>query len=223
MADQSVGERLGSGDVFAGQQDLGGNGVRNLAAEAYSRATHRVQRPPGLADTEAGRFAGDADIGGLQNLGASGNGHALDRSDQRLGRPVVSQQRLPVQRGIGLHPRRGVDLGVGIGRIARHRPQVGSRAKVPARSGEDNAADFGIFGRLDKGVIHPHHHRSAQRVEACRPVQSDGHYAAVALHQCVGHTDSPVVRGPLRRPGGSMAGRCRRMLRGTSPSAAFPW
>ena len=168
-------------------------GVGDLPAEADGGSRHRVQRPPRLAHAEARRLAGDADVGALQQLGATGDGDALDRREQRLRRLVVTQQALVGEVGILRHARRHVDLVVGGFRVAGHGPQVGARAEVAVGAGEDDRADVVVGARLDHGVVHAHEHRPGERVEALRAVHGDDHRVAVSFDECVGHrTCSPL-------------------------------
>ena len=72
-------------DVPAGEQQVGRDRVGDLAGEPDRGAAQRVEPPLRLGDAEPGRLAGDPDVGGLQDLGAAGDGRALDGRDQRLG------------------------------------------------------------------------------------------------------------------------------------------
>ena len=56
--------------------------VRDLAGEAARGAAEREQAAPGLPHPEDRALAGDADVGALQDLGAAGDGVALDRRDR---------------------------------------------------------------------------------------------------------------------------------------------
>ena len=89
---------LGCVDVAAGEQQVGGDRVRDLADQPHGRAAQRVQAPPRLADAEARALAGDPDVGGLQDLGAAGDRRSLDGGDQRLGQPPALEQRLDERR-----------------------------------------------------------------------------------------------------------------------------
>ena len=169
--------------------------VRDLPAQADGRSRHRVQRPARLAHPEARRLAGDADVGALQQLGAAGDGDALDRGDQRLRRLVVTQQPLVREVGVGGHARRHVDLGVGVLRVAGHGAQVGARAEVALGAGEDDRADVVVGARLDHGVVHAHEHRPGERVEALRTVHGDDHRVAVSFDECVGHRSCSPLPG----------------------------
>ena len=162
-------------------------GVGDLATQADGRAGHRVERPPRLAHAEACRLARDPDVGALQQLGAAGDGDALDRGEQRLRRLIVPQQALVGKVGVLCHARRHVDLGVGLLGVARHRAQVGPGAEVALGAGEDDRTDVVVGTRFDHRVVHPHEHRPGQRVVALRPVHRDDHRVAVSFDERVGH------------------------------------
>ena len=80
--------------MAAREQDVGRDGVRDLAAEPNDRPTERVEAPAHLGHAEPGALAGDADVGALEDLGAAGDRGALDGGDQRLVEQEALQQRL---------------------------------------------------------------------------------------------------------------------------------
>ena len=98
-------------DEPAGEQQVGGDRVGDLALQAHGRPAEREQAPPDLGDAELGALAGHADLGGLQDLGAAGHAVALDRGDDRLAGPAVPEQRLPVEVGVLAHALGVVGLG----------------------------------------------------------------------------------------------------------------
>jgi hypothetical protein len=87
-------------------------GEGDLPAQAHRRATEREEAPGGLGDAEARRLAGDADVGGLEDLGAAGERGALDRGDERLLQAVAAEEGFPVQ--LGLLGEAGGPLVVGV-------------------------------------------------------------------------------------------------------------
>ena len=114
--------------------------VGDLPPQAHARAAERKEAAPRLGDAEDRVLGGDADVGALQDLGAAGDGVAFDRGDDRLHRPVVAQQRLPVDVGHLGHELHElvVDLA------AAHRLQIGAGAEDVAAAGEDRDAQLGI-------------------------------------------------------------------------------
>ena len=84
----------GARQVAAGEQDVGGERVRDLPAQPHHRPAQRVEAPPHLGHAEPGALPGDADVGALQDLGAAGDGRALDRGDERLVEQEALEQRL---------------------------------------------------------------------------------------------------------------------------------
>ncbi|SHP22727.1 Uncharacterised protein [Mycobacteroides abscessus subsp. abscessus] len=85
MSDESDVLGLRGLDVSAGQQDVAGDRVRDLAGQPHRGSAHRVQAPLHLRDTEFGALTRDTDIGGLQNLGATGDCGTFDGRDERFG------------------------------------------------------------------------------------------------------------------------------------------
>ena len=75
----------------ARQENVHGLGVGDLTSEADGRTAEREQAPAGLGHAEPGALARDADVGGLEDLGAAGDGRALDGGDERLGRLAVAK------------------------------------------------------------------------------------------------------------------------------------
>ena len=108
---------------------------RISAASVYGICRRRriVEPPSGnrprfaSVDAEHRGVSRHADVGALQDLGAARDRVALDRRDHRLHRPVVPQQRLPVQVGHLLHAL--LHLRVGL-LLAAHRLQVRARAEA---------------------------------------------------------------------------------------------
>ena len=86
VADQPDLLGLRGQDVPAGQQQVGGDRVRDLAGQPDRGAAQRVEPPARLGDAELRGLAGDPDVGGLQDLGAAGDRRPLDGGDQRLRR-----------------------------------------------------------------------------------------------------------------------------------------
>ena len=175
------------GDVLRGEQDLRRVRVGDLPTQTDGRSRHRVERPARLAHAEARRLARDADVGALQQLGATGDGDALDRGEQRLRRLVVTQEPLVREVGVVGHAGGDVDLAVGVLGVAGHGAQVGAGAEVARGAGEDDRADVVVGAGLDHAVVHPGEHRAGERVEALGPVHRDDHRVAVAFDECVGH------------------------------------
>ena len=102
VADEADLLGLGGGHLAAGEEQLGGDRVRDLAAESHRRAAEREQAAADLGDAEDGALPRHPQVHRLQDLGAAGDGVALDRGDQRLARLEVAQQRLPVEVGVGV-------------------------------------------------------------------------------------------------------------------------
>src|ERR687894_7533 len=70
------------------------HGERDLAAQPHDRTAQRVEAPAHLGHPEAGALPGDADVGGLQDLGAPGHSRALHRRDERLVEEEPLEERL---------------------------------------------------------------------------------------------------------------------------------
>ena len=96
---------------------------RRTADPPIGYKDHRASDTPKRALSPA-----TADVGALQDLGAAGDGDALDRGDHRLRRAVRLEQPAVDEPGILLHPRVGVD-GVGLGDVTRERAQVHARTR----------------------------------------------------------------------------------------------
>ena len=173
-------------DVLAGQQDVGRHRVRNLALEAYGRAAHRVERPAGLRDAEPGALPGDADVGALQDLRATGDGDALDRGDDGFGGSVGLEQAAIDESRIVLEAGFLVDGAVGID-VAGHGPQVHARGEVALRPGEDGAPQVVILSQLVPRVRQQGEHRERHRVLPFRAVHGDDQYVVVTFDVDLGH------------------------------------
>ncbi len=166
--------------VPPGQQQLGGDRVGDLAGEPDRGAAHRVERPAGLGHPELGRLAGDPDVGALEDLGAAGDGGALDRGDERLGQPEALEQRLD-DRGV-------VGAGLeGVGRrLVGGRLEVHPGAEVAAGAGEDADPDLGVVVHPVPGVAHDREHLAGERVARLGPVHGDDELVPVLLDEAVG-------------------------------------
>ena len=191
VADQADLLGLGRQDRPAGEQQLGGDRVRDLPGEPHGGAAHRVERPARLGDAELGRLAGDPDVGALEDLGAAGDRRSLDRRDQRLGQPEALEQRLDDRRVVGAV----------LERLARRllvgRLEVHARAEVAAGAGEDADPDLRVLVHPVPGVGHDREHLAGQRVARLRPVHRDDQLVAVLL-------DETVRAGLAARPAASV-------------------
>ena len=193
MADQPVLQSLGRGDVPAGQQQIAGDRVRNLAYQPHRRAAHRVQAPLRLGDTELRALAGHPDVGALQDLGAAGDGRALDGGDQRLGQPAALEQAVDAGRVVAAVLER-VARRLGGGGLEVH-----PRAEVAAGAGEDADPDVGIVVDAVPGLDHDREHLAGQRVARLGPVHRHDEDVPALLDQGVSTFGAMVVRLPLRR------------------------
>ena len=122
---------------------------------------------------------GDAEVHGLEDLGAAGHGVALDGRDERLARLEVAEQRLPVEVGVGVEPRRPLVVGV----PGRHRLEVGTGAEVASRAGDDDDPDLGVRVELRPRVAHPDEHLAGEGVAGLGSVEGDGDDVPVALDE----------------------------------------
>ena len=134
---------------------------------------------PHLGHAEDGALARDPEVHGLEDLGAAGDGVALDGGDQRLAGLEVAQQRLPVQVRIGVEARRPLVVGM----PGRHRLEVGTGAEVASGAGDDDDADLGIRVELRPRVAHPDEHLAGQGVAGLGSVEGDGDDVPVALDE----------------------------------------
>src|SRR5215468_5052881 len=177
VADQADLQRLGRADQPPGQQQLGRDRVGDLPRQPHRRAAEREQPPARLGDAEPRALAGHPDVGGLEDLGAPGDGRPLDGGDQRLGQAAPLEQRLdhrrvPVPRAI-----RGV--------LVVHGLQVGPGAEGAARAGQHAGPDPGIGVHLVPGLAHEGHHRAAEGVARPGPVHRDDQDVPPALDERV--------------------------------------
>ena len=180
VADQADLLGLGSGDVPSGQQQIGGNRVGNLAHQSHRRAAHRIQAPLGLRDAELGAFAGDADVGALQDLGASGDGRTLDRSDQRLGQPPALEQSVDARRVVAAVLERVAWRASGRGL------EVHARAEVATGSGQDAATNVGIGVDAVPCLDHDREHLGGKCIAGLRAVQRQDQGVSALLNEGVG-------------------------------------
>src|SRR5207253_1536977 len=91
---------------------------------------------PGLGDAEDRGLGRDADVGALENLRAPGHREALDGGDDGLQRPVVAEERLPVDVRYFGH-----ELHELVVRLAgAHRLEIGAGTEDVAAPGEDRDA-----------------------------------------------------------------------------------
>jgi hypothetical protein len=143
--DQADLQRLLGADAIAGQQDLHGTGVGHLALQADRGAADREQGPLDLGQPEGGRFRGNADVRGLQDLRAARQGVALHGGDQRLAEPAGSQH--PAERQVRASDLVGEPIITGRP-VGRHGGQVGARTEVAAGAGQDGNPDavIGVDG-----------------------------------------------------------------------------
>ena len=190
MADETDAQRFFGGHLPGGEQQLHGEGVRDLPAQPHRRTTERKQPPLGFEDAEDGALPRHPDIRGLQDLGPSGDGPALHRRDQRLAQVVVAQERLPVQVRVLCHAGL-VPLGV----TAAHGLEVHAGTEGPAGAGEDGAANFVVAVDLLPRILHADQHRQAQGVLRLRSVHGDDGGGALAFERQV----LSGYHGPLQR------------------------
>src|SRR5699024_8671570 len=92
VADQPDLLRFCCVNVPAGQQDVCGDRVGDLAGEAYRGAAHREQSPAGFGHAELGAFARDADVGALQDLRAARDRGTFDGGDEWFRESAALQQ-----------------------------------------------------------------------------------------------------------------------------------
>jgi hypothetical protein len=151
--------------MAAGEEDVGGDRVRDLAGQTHGRSAQREQPPPRLGHPEPGALAGDPDVGGLQDLGTAGDRRALHGRDQRFGEPAALQQRLDGRQVPAVGAVAGMRLG--------HGPEIGPGAERATGAGEDARADPGIGVDLVPGLAHDRHHRTGQRVALAGTVHGD--------------------------------------------------
>ena len=152
----------------------------NLARQPHRRPAHRVQAPLGLRDAELGALAGDADVGALQDLGAAGDGRALDRRDQRLGQPPALEQRVDARRVVAAVLERVAR------RLGGRRLEVHARAEVAAGAGQDAGADLRIVVDAVPRLDHDREHLGGKRVARLRPVQRQDQGVSALLNEGVG-------------------------------------
>ncbi|OLT31195.1 hypothetical protein BJF84_04160 [Rhodococcus sp. CUA-806] len=171
---------FGGANVPAGQQDVGGDGVRNLADQSHGRPAERKEAPLGLGDTEFGALAGNSNVGALQNLGSTRDGWSFDGCDQGLGEPAALEQRLDLRHV----PAAGAEAVARMG--GRHGFEIGSGAERATRAGEDGHADVGIAVDPVPGVAHDRHHLARQGVACFGPVHRHDQYVTALLDECVG-------------------------------------
>ena len=160
-----------------GEEHVGGHGVGDLPRQPDRRAAEGEDPPAHLGHAEGGGLPRDADVHGLEHLGPAGDAVPLDRGDDGLARFVLAEQRLPVQVGIGLEPRRPLVVAV----PARHLLEVGTGAEVAAGSGDDHHPDVGVAIDLHPGVGHPDQHLARDGVLGLGPVEGEDGDVAVDL------------------------------------------
>jgi len=187
VADQPDRQRLGRGDVPAGEQQVGRYRVRDLPGQPDRRTAQREQPPPCLGDAEPRALPGHPDVARLQDLGAARDRRALHRGDQRLGQAAPLEQRLDHRQVQVTHSRTGV--------VAGHGHQVRARAERPARPGQHADPDAGIGVGQVPGLAHHGHHRAGQRVARLRPVHRDDQHVPAALDEGVRLPLTGIVDG----------------------------
>ena len=180
VADQPVLLGLGGGDVSSGEQQIARHGVGDLAHQPHRGAAHRVQAPLGLGDAELGALARNADIGALQDLGATRDGRSLHGGDQRLGQPAALQQGVDARRVVAAVLERVAR------RFGRRGLEVHARAEVPARAGQDAGPDVGIVVNPVPRLDHDREHLGGKRVASLRAVQRQDQSVSALLNEGVG-------------------------------------
>ena len=188
MADESYLQCLLSGDVLAGEKDVGGVRVRDLTAQTHGRAAHRIERPASFRHAELGAFPGYSDVHSLENLGAACDGHAFNGGDDGLGGAIVAQEGFVCEVwvfGHALLQLFGGEAGVGVAFHAAHGFEVGAGAEVAARAGDDDASGVVVLRCFAVGVQHSDEHCARQGIQAFRAVHRDYHHAFFTLYDCV--------------------------------------
>ena len=185
VTDQSHLECLGGGDVPAGQQQLAGDRIGNLAYQADRRSAHRVETPLRLGDPELRALAGHPDIGTLQDLCSAGDGRSFDGGDQRLGESAALEQAVDAGRVVA-----AVFERVARGRLGG-RLEVHARAKVAAGAGEDADPDVRIAVDAVPRLHHDREHLAGKRVARLGPVHRHDEDVSALFDQSIGHRSPP--------------------------------
>jgi hypothetical protein len=215
---QAEGEGLLGRDVPPGEQDLGRQGVGDLSPQPHAGSAEGEEPAPGLGDAEDRVLRSHPDVGALEDLGATGHCVALDRRNDRLHRPVVSEKRLPVEvRHLG---HQLLELFVPL--AAAHGLEVGAGAEDVAATREDRDPQLGILVEQSPGAVHPCQHPTAQGVLRLRAVQGDGQYVAFALDQAMLGIQWRLLGSGIseRRTAASLGRARRRVISSRSPGDA---